>query len=94
MVRTQRRLRKTAIQLSIAVAAFTSLGVAVVAAPSMMDRTHLMSADACLQPLTAGPTLQLAKVGPGLAEDCVRVTRIIGPDGKEYPTNGMVCGGE
>ena len=49
---------------------------------------------AMLQPLADGPAMQLAKAAPGASEDCVRVTRMIGPDGKEYPTNGMVCGGE
>ena len=91
MVKTQKRLRKTALKLSMAAMAFASLGVAVVAAPSMMDRSHMV---ATMQPLAVGPAMQLAKAGPGASEDCVRVTRMVGPDGKEYPTNGMVCSGE
>ncbi len=45
-------------------------------------------------PLASGPAIMLAKAGPGEREDCVRVTRVTGPDGKDYPTNGVVCGGE
>ena len=37
--------------------------------------------------------LRVAKAGPGEAEDCVRVTSMTGPDGKQYPTMGVVCGG-
>ena len=46
-----------------------------------------------LQSLAKGPAIQLAKAAPGEAEDCVRVTKMTGPDGKEVPTFGMVCGG-
>ena len=95
MVRTRNRIRKTAAQLGAAALILSSFGAAVVAAPSLFAmKTVAMHQAAVLQPLTAGPTLQLAKVGPGMSEDCVRVTRMIGPDGKEYPTNGVVCGGE
>ena len=95
MVTTKKRLRKTVAKLAIAAFAFGSFGAAVVAAPFM---THSVvaakSAIATLQPLAAGPSIQLAKAGPGESEDCVRVTRMTGPDGKEYPTRGVICGGE
>lgn len=93
MIRTRSRVRKTIAQLAIATVTFTSLGAAVVAAPSIFP-IHKTSQGAMLQPLVGGPAMQLAKAGTGASEDCVRVTRMIGPDGKEYPTNGMVCGGE
>ena len=92
MIRTRSRLRKTALQLSLAIVTFASIGAAV-AAPVMFSGKAKLVAER-LQPLAGGPTLQLAKAGPGMSEDCVRVTRMIGPDGKEYPTNGVVCGGE
>jgi hypothetical protein len=44
-----------------------------------------------LQPLASGPAIQLARATGGASEDCVRVTRMTGPDGKEYPTRGIVC---
>ena len=46
-----------------------------------------------LAPLARGPAMQLAKAGPGASEDCVRVTSMTGPDGKQYPTMGVICGG-
>ena len=94
MVKTQNRVRKTILQLSVAVVCFGSLGAAVVAAPSIFALKTNVIGSADLQPLAGGPALQLAKAGAGAAEDCVRVTSMVGPDGKVYPTNGMVCGGE
>ena len=94
MVKTQRQLQKTALHLSIAAIAFASLGAAVVAAPFVMTPKAQIMQHAMLAPLASGPAIQLAKAGPGESEDCVRVTRMTGPDGKEYPTNGIVCSGE
>ena len=92
MVKTRKRISKTALQLSVAAMAFASLGAAV-AAPIVFSGKAQMVAEN-LQPLAGGPTLQLAKAGPGMSEDCVRVTSMIGPDGKTYPTNGVVCSGD
>lgn len=94
MVKTQKRIRKTALKLSVAALAFASLGAYVVAAPFVFVPKAEIGASVSLQPLAGGPALQLAKAGPGESEDCVRVTRMTGPDGKEYPTRGLVCGGE
>ena len=91
MVQTRNRIRKTALQLSVAAVAFASLGAAVAAPIVFSGKTEMAQR---LQPLVGGPTLQLAKAGPGMSEDCVRVTSMIGPDGKSYPTNGMVCSGD
>lgn len=95
MVATQKRIRKTVLQLSAASLAFASLGAAVMAAPMFMAKTHVARTQiGALHPLTSGPAIMLAKAAPGESEDCVRVTRVTGPDGKEYPTFGMVCGGK
>ena len=95
MVTTQKRIRRTVVHLSIAAIAFASLGAAVVAAPMVMTpKSHISTQTVALTPLASGPSIQLAKAGPGMSEDCVRVTRMTGPDGKEYPTNGIVCSGE
>ena len=96
MVKTQKRIRQTATHLAIAAVAFASLGAAVVAAPLVMTpKMQVVKTEiGALAPLATGPAIQLAKAGDGASEDCVRVTRITGPDGKEYPTNGMVCSGD
>jgi hypothetical protein len=82
--------------MSIAALAFASFGAAVVAAPMVMTpKDHVARTEmASLAPLASGPAIQLAHAGPGESEDCVRVTRMTGPDGKEYPTNGIVCSGK
>ena len=94
MVTTQKRLRRTVAKLSIAAVLAASFGAAVVAAPFVLvpkaTLTHVQATD--LAPLALGHSIQLAKAGPGEAEDCVRVTSMTGPDGKRYPTMGVVCG--
>lgn len=99
MVRTQRTIKRTLLKLSLAAVASASLGAAVVAGPMVWGKAISSQATPAstmsrpvLVPLAAGPAIQLAKAGPGESEDCVRITRLTGPDGKEYPTNGIVCG--
>ena len=95
MVGTQKRLRRTVIKLSVAAVLAASFGAAVVAAPFVfVPKTKLFPTQAAaLAPLAHGPAVQLAKAGPGEREDCVRVTSMTGPDGKQYPTMGVICGG-
>lgn len=93
MVNTSKRLRRTIIKLSVAAFTFASIGAAV-AAPLFVQKNVITKTEiGQLQSLANGPAIQLAKAAPGEAEDCVRVTKMIGPDGKEVPTFGMVCGG-
>lgn len=97
MVRTQRTIQRTLLKLSLAAVASVSLGAAVVAGPMVWGKavsTEALPAvtSPVLVPLASGPAIQLAKAGPGEREDCVRITRLTGPDGREYPTNGIVCG--
>lgn len=97
MVKTQKRFRRTICQLTVAAVTAVSFGAVVVAAPVLVPRTVLASAhvdQVQLQPLAQGPALQLANAGTGASEDCVRVTHITGPDGKDYPTRGIVCSGD
>ena len=95
MVTTQKRLHRTIAKLSIAAVLAASFGAAVVAAPFVLvpKATLVHTQAAYLAPLARGPSMQLAKAGPGASEDCVRVTSMTGPDGKTYPTMGVVCGG-
>ena len=99
MVTTQKRLQRQALKLSIAAAAFACFGAVVVAAPMTLSKTSLAGVNTPitatkLVPLGAGPAITLARADQGEAEDCVRVTKMTGPDGKVYPTMGMVCGGQ
>jgi len=41
--------------------------------------------------LGKGPAFQLGRAAPGEDEDCVRVTRRVGPDGRVYVTRGLIC---
>jgi ABC-type iron transport system FetAB permease component len=95
MVTTYKRVRRTAVKLSIVAFAAATFGAAVVAAPFVfVPRAQLVNKQvASLAPLASGPAMQLAKAGPGESEDCVRVTSMTGPDRKQYPTRGIVCGG-
>ena len=93
MVITSKRLRRSVIKLSVAAFAFASIGAAV-AAPLFVQKNVMAKTEiGQLQSLAKGPAIQLAKAAPGEAEDCVRVTKMTGPNGKEVPTFGMVCGG-
>ena len=95
MVETRKRLHRNIIKLSVAAIAFGSFGAAVVAEPFLAHPVVVAKTEVgALQSLASGPSIQLAKAGPGESEDCVRVTRMVGPDGKEYPTRGVVCGND
>ena len=95
MVTTQKRIQRRALKLALAGFTLTSFGVAAAAAPFWTPRDMLSAAtrveSAHLTPLAAGPAIQLASAGEGANEDCVRVTKMTGPDGKVYPTRGIVC---
>ena len=99
MVTTQKRLQRQALKLSIAAAAFACFGAVGVAAPMTLSKTSIAGVSAPitatkLVPLGSGPAITLARADQGDAEDCVRVTKMTGPDGRVYPTMGMVCGGQ
>jgi hypothetical protein len=99
MVTTQKRLQRQALKLSIAAAAFACFGAVVVAAPMTLAPKASIAGTLApviatkLFPLGSGPAITLARADQGEGEDCVRVTKMTGPDGKVYPTMGMVCGG-
>ena len=97
MVVTRGRIQQQVLKLAIVAGGLSLFGVAVVAAPfALAPRTDFGTSvpqSAKLAPLGSGPAIQLAKAGAGESEDCVRVTRITGPDGKVYATRGIVCGG-
>lgn len=87
----------TALKLTMAAIGVSCLGVAVVAAPMSITPKSKIAASGMIehrssyQPLTQGPAMQLGRAAAGEDEDCVRVTRIAGPDGRIYVTRGLVC---
>jgi hypothetical protein len=99
MVKTQKRIQRQAIKITVAASALVCFGAVVMAAPfAFATRARLLgdtgtSQSVKLAPLAVGPAVQLARAGTGEDEDCVRVTKMTGPDGKVYPTRGVVCGG-
>jgi hypothetical protein len=38
-----------------------------------------------------GPAFQLGRAAAGEDENCIRVTRMVGPDGRVYVTRGLIC---
>jgi hypothetical protein len=79
--------------------AASCLGAAVVAAPlSLAPRAkfnfgtrQLVEERTSFSGLAKGPAFQLERAGSGNDEDCVRVVRMTGPDGRVYVTRGLVC---
>lgn len=92
-------LGNQALKYAMTGVAVTCLGAAVFAAPltitpkpnsvGVQPQGHEIKS--AFAPLGTGPALQLDRAGAGEEEDCVRVTRIVGPDGRIYVTRGLVC---
>lgn len=93
-----RAIGRQFLRYSMAGIAGSCLAVAVFAAPlTITPKTNLAGPDhssattTVFAPLAQGPALQLGRAAPGENEDCVRVTRITGPDGRVYVTRGLIC---
>jgi len=98
MIKSSESIGKLTFKAVMAGIAVSCLGAAVVAAPLSVTPKSTIYAQVqaaqertSLVPLADGPALQLGKTSGGEEEDCVRVTRITGPDGKMYATRGLVC---
>lgn len=99
MVKVRNTLGKQAFKLAMAGIAASCLGAAVVAAPmsvtpkgKIADGTRqVVEERAALSTLSKGPAFQLDRAAPGEDEDCVRVVRMTGPDGRVYATRGLIC---
>jgi hypothetical protein len=98
MIKARAALARQAFRFAMAGIAASCLGAAVFAAP--MTLTPKSKLDAAREPvaqksfyssLTQGPAFQLAPAGEGEDEDCVRVVRMTGPDGRIYVTRGLIC---
>lgn len=96
-------LRKTTgnqvLKFAVASIAVTCLGVAAFAAPmTMAPKAKIFGPSqrsgetkSAYTVLGKGPAFQLGRAATGEDEDCVRVTRIVDPDGRLYVTRGLIC---
>ncbi len=99
MVKVRNTLGKQGFKLAMAATAVSCLGAAVVAAPLsftpkgkiLESSRQLVEERTAFTGLAKGPAFQLERAAPGEDEDCVRVVRITGPDGRIYVTRGLIC---
>lgn len=78
--------------------AVSCLGVAGLAAPMIITpkakvfgpSQHTSETKTAYAP-GKGPALQFGRAAAGEDADCVRVTRMVGPDGRVYVTRGLIC---
>lgn len=99
MTKARGTLGKQAFRFAMAGIAASCLGAAVFAAPMTFTPKSKIATSArettaekaALSSLANGPAYQLAPAAPGEDEDCVRVVRMTGPDGRVYVTRGLIC---
>jgi len=99
MIQSRKSLGNQALKYAMAGVAVMCLGAAVFAAPlTITPKAKLFSAHqrssetkSAYAPLGKGPAFQLGRAAAGEEEDCVRVTRMVGPDGRVYVTRGLIC---
>jgi hypothetical protein len=99
MIKSRKALRKQALRYAMAGIAVSCLSAAVFAAPMTITRKAKVfsrsqrnpETKTVYAPLGKGPVLQLGRAAAGEDEVCVRVTRMVGPDGRVYVTRGLIC---
>ncbi|MCI0599573.1 MAG: hypothetical protein L0Y50_10555 [Beijerinckiaceae bacterium] len=99
MIESQAAIGKQALKYAMVGITLSCLGAAVFAAPMTITPKAKVASPAnpangaktAFAPLGQGPAFQLGRAAPGEDEDCVRVTRIAGPDGRIYVTRGLIC---
>jgi hypothetical protein len=87
MIKSHKALGRQTLKYAMAGIAVSCLGAAVFAAPMTINSETKTS----YAPLSKGPAFQLGRATAGEDEDCVRVTRVVGPDGRVYVTRGLIC---
>lgn len=98
MITTRKTIGLQLLKVTMGVVGLSCLGVAVFAAPMTVTPKSKIASNAMVEhrsayePLTQGPAMQLGRASAGEDEDCVRVTRIQGPDGRIYVSRGLICG--
>jgi hypothetical protein len=99
MIKSRKAIGKQALKYAMAGIAVSCLGAAVFAAPmTITPKAKLFSpaqrtseTKTVYAPLGRGPAFQLGRAAAGEDEDCVRVTRMVGPDGRVYVMRGLIC---
>ncbi|MGA7384399.1 MAG: hypothetical protein WBW81_06825 [Methylocella sp.] len=97
MIKSRKAIGKQALKYAMAGIGVSCLGAAVFAAPITLKAKFLSPAQrtsetkAVYAPLGKGPAFQLGRAAAGEDEDCVKVTRMVGPDGRVYVMRGLIC---
>ena len=99
MIKSHKALGRQALKYAMAGIAVSCLGAAVFAAPMIITpkpkvfrpSQHTSETKTAYAPLGKGPAFQLSRAAAGKDADCVRVTRMVGPDGRIYVTRGLIC---
>jgi hypothetical protein len=99
MIKSRKAIGKQALRYAMAGIAVSCLGAAGFAAPmTITPKAKVFSPSqrtaetkTVYAPLGKGPAFQLGRAAAGEDEDCVRVTRMVGPDGRVYVTRGLIC---
>jgi len=99
MIKMRNTLGKQAFKFAMAGIAASCLGAAVVAAPTSFiskgkiqeGGRQLVEERTAFSGLSKGPALLLERAAPGEDEDCVRVVRMTGPDGRVFVARGLIC---
>ena len=99
MIKSHKALGRLALKYAMAGIAVSCLGAAVFAAPMTITpkakvygpSLHTSETKAAYAPLGKGPAFQLSRAAAGEDEDCVRITRMVGPDGRVYVGRGLIC---
>jgi hypothetical protein len=95
MIKSHKAFGRQALKYAMVGIAVSCLGAAVFAAPMTITPKAKVSQHTS-ETKTAyasgkGPAFHLGRAAAGEDEDCVRVTRMVGPDGWVYVTRGLIC---
>ena len=98
MIKSHKAFGLQALKYAMAGIAVSCLGAAVFAAPMTITpkakvygpSQHTSETKTAYAP-GKGPAFHLGRAAAGEDEDCVRVTRMVGPDGWVYVTRGLIC---
>ena len=98
MIKSHKSFGRQALKYALAGIAVSCLGAAVFAAPmtitpiaKVYGPSQRTSKTKAAYAHDMGPAFQLGRASAGEDEDCVRVTRMVGPDGRVYVTRGLSC---
>jgi len=99
MIKSHKAFGRQALKCTMACIAVSCLGLAGFAAPMTITpiakvygpSQHTSETKTTYKSLSKGPAFQLSRAAAGEDEDCVRVTRVVGPDGRVYVTRGLIC---